>query len=595
MATADEYAAWIVKNADKKGTPEFDTVAAAYKASKATRAPDALDDPNMAASGESRLTNFAAGAGKAIVDTGRGLGQLVGAVSRDDVAKARAQDAPLLAPAETLPPIQGGRFGIHSGQTPERTIMSPGGAGNFAGSVAMTMAPGLALKGVGAVADLAGAANTAGRLNSAGNVLMAPKTLPQAAVSGATQGLIQPSTSTQETVLNTALGAGAATLVPAATGVYRGVKAVGAAPNTGNAIKDATLTAARDAGYVVPPTQANPTTLNKVVEGVSGKIQTGQAASVKNQAVTNKLTAKALGLPEDTQITKEVLEKVRSDNGGAYEAIKALPGKFKSDTQFQKDIATLGNDYAAAAAEFPEIASNKGIETLQAGLAKDEIGPRAAIEAIKKLRFDAAENFKALGDPGKTALAGAQKDAAKALEDLIERNLLAQDAGNFALNKSGANLPTDHTSLIDNFRKAREMIAKTYTVEKALNSSGNVNAQKLAGQLKRGKPLSGELKQVAEFADQFPKAAQNVDQVGSTLPISPLDAAVAATTAIHDGGAGLAMLGTRPLLRSLMLSRPYQKGMPPLPGNESLLRRIGTGGATAGLLSVAPLVHATQQ
>ena len=31
MATADEYAAWIVKNAGKKGTPEFDTVAAAYK------------------------------------------------------------------------------------------------------------------------------------------------------------------------------------------------------------------------------------------------------------------------------------------------------------------------------------------------------------------------------------------------------------------------------------------------------------------------------------------------------------------------------------------------------------------------------------
>lgn len=35
MATADEYAAWIVKNADKKGTPEFDTVAQAYKLSRA--------------------------------------------------------------------------------------------------------------------------------------------------------------------------------------------------------------------------------------------------------------------------------------------------------------------------------------------------------------------------------------------------------------------------------------------------------------------------------------------------------------------------------------------------------------------------------
>lgn len=31
MATADEYAQWIVANADKKGTPEFNTVAAAYK------------------------------------------------------------------------------------------------------------------------------------------------------------------------------------------------------------------------------------------------------------------------------------------------------------------------------------------------------------------------------------------------------------------------------------------------------------------------------------------------------------------------------------------------------------------------------------
>ncbi len=31
MATADDYAGWIIKNAAKKGTPEFDTVAAAYR------------------------------------------------------------------------------------------------------------------------------------------------------------------------------------------------------------------------------------------------------------------------------------------------------------------------------------------------------------------------------------------------------------------------------------------------------------------------------------------------------------------------------------------------------------------------------------
>lgn len=35
MATADEYAAWIVKNADKKGTPDFEVVAKAYQEAKA--------------------------------------------------------------------------------------------------------------------------------------------------------------------------------------------------------------------------------------------------------------------------------------------------------------------------------------------------------------------------------------------------------------------------------------------------------------------------------------------------------------------------------------------------------------------------------
>lgn len=34
MATAQEYAAWIIKNADKRGTPEFDTVAQAYELAK---------------------------------------------------------------------------------------------------------------------------------------------------------------------------------------------------------------------------------------------------------------------------------------------------------------------------------------------------------------------------------------------------------------------------------------------------------------------------------------------------------------------------------------------------------------------------------
>lgn len=72
MATADEYAAWIVKNADKKGTPEFETVAQAYKLAK--EAPQAGPAPAAQPAGGSTLVDgakgFAAGAGT-------GLGKLV--------------------------------------------------------------------------------------------------------------------------------------------------------------------------------------------------------------------------------------------------------------------------------------------------------------------------------------------------------------------------------------------------------------------------------------------------------------------------------------------------------------------------------------
>lgn len=52
MATADEYAAWIVKNADKKGTPEFDTVAAAYQDARGASKPAVKSEPKSKPFGE---------------------------------------------------------------------------------------------------------------------------------------------------------------------------------------------------------------------------------------------------------------------------------------------------------------------------------------------------------------------------------------------------------------------------------------------------------------------------------------------------------------------------------------------------------------
>jgi hypothetical protein len=86
--------------------------------------------------------------------------------------------------------------------------------------------------------------------------------------------------------------------------------------------------------------------------------------------------------------------------------------------------------------------------------------------------------------------------------------------------------------------------------------------------LQKGKPMSEELKQVAEFAQAFPKAAQKPEIIGGTIGISPLDYAAATLTGGASmlggsdtqttGATTLATLLARPAARRMVLSNPMQ-------------------------------------
>lgn len=95
MATAEEYAGWIVKNEAKRGTPEFQTVAEAYQQAKSRPKVELAPMDVDPTSGMSTWDKFAAGAGKAVTDAGRGIGQLAGMVSDEDIADSRKRDAAL--------------------------------------------------------------------------------------------------------------------------------------------------------------------------------------------------------------------------------------------------------------------------------------------------------------------------------------------------------------------------------------------------------------------------------------------------------------------------------------------------------------------
>lgn len=309
-------------------------------------------------------------------------------------------------------------------------------------------------------------------------------------------------------------------------------------------------------GATLPPTQVNPTMLNKALEGFSGKQQTGQVASIKNQEVVNAQARKALNLPEDTVITPQVLQDYRNVKGQAYDALKSN-NTYYADKQFITDINKRTSDLQKLA-NTTDV--NAELNVLN-GLKQMNFDGVGLVEQMKRLKFDGEANAISM-DPAKKSLGQAQKFAAKQLEDLAERNLQ-----NF-----------NQPDVMSNFKQARQDIAKSYTIEKSLNAvTGDVSGAKLGQRAAAGKIVPSELQALADAAAAYPTAFQNTARIGSVPGISPLDAGAAAIAAASSGNASL--LGTvmgRPVVRAGITSPMYQRNMLPSsqPQMPGLLNRI---------------------
>jgi hypothetical protein len=135
---------------------------------------------------------------------------------------------------------------------------------------------------------------------------------------------MQPVATGESGAVNTAVGAALgpasqflfARALPAAAKLAKDKIASLIASKEANAAGDTALAGAKAAGYVVPPTQAKPSLVNRTLESASGKAQTQQAASVKNQDDDEPgLVRQDLGLPENTPITEATLQSIRTQSG----------------------------------------------------------------------------------------------------------------------------------------------------------------------------------------------------------------------------------------------------------------------------------------
>lgn len=345
-------------------------------------------------------------------------------------------------------------------------------------------------------------------------------------------------------------------------------------PKTPKGIQEAAKDAI-ESGYTLPPTQVKPTLLNRMIEGIAGKTTTAQNASFINQQTTNRLTAKSLGLPEDTVITPEVLQNLRTNAGQAYENLRAS-GRVKTSQKFTQALDNIEpyRDAKAASADFVSPEAKSIIDVVDS-LKTPSFDVKSALSKIRLLRDNADVAFK----NGNTMLGKTNREASEVLEDTIE-NYLAN---------------SKQTDLLQKFKDARQLIAKTYSVENALNvKTGTVDARKLAAQLKNKKPLTGELKEVGEFGAAFPKAAQPPEGMGSLTQISPIDyvaslglgGAGAYAGDAQTGALGLLAGMARPAFRSAALSKPIQQGLTKQqmqnlsPETRNLARMLMLQGAT---------------
>lgn len=197
------------------------------------------------------------------------------------------------------------------------------------------------------------------------------------------------------------------------------------------------------------------------------------------------------------------------------------------------------------------------------------------IKMVQLLRDEAGEAFR----KGDNALGKAKKEAAKIIEDQIERHL----------EKQGQN----SSELLKGFRDARTLMAKAHTVEDAIKEGGGmVDAKALARRVQAGKPMSEELATAGKFANVFGDVA-GIPKSGHANPFTALDfmqggisaplSMMAAGNPVGVAGA-LALPFARVASRYGLLSKPVQNALVRPDYSLPLVTRM-----TGGLLNYAPV------
>jgi hypothetical protein len=341
-----------------------------------------------------------------------------------------------------------------------------------------------------------------------------------------------------------------------------------------NAVRDATLRAGLEEGYMVTPGSVTPQGRNIIAERMAGKTNLEQLMSVNNQDVTNKLARRAVGIDDTAPLTSENMGAIRAaEYEKGYKPVERI-GEVPADMQYLDDMIQVESKYTGPGASFPGAVPDEVTKLIKT-YTVDKFNSKDAVQAIRNLRDDARANFR----KSENATAKAQLDIANALENQIERAIAAT--------------PTPNAdTLLQQFRLSRQRMAISHTIEDAIREGGGaVEAKKLARDLQSGKYLSGDLKTAAEFANVFPRVSTPPSAIGTPAagtmmgsPMSGFGGAIGGGLGYLAGDYGGASLGATAglygpqlvsaAMRNYLMSQGVQNRL--IPTYESTLGRLAS-------------------
>jgi hypothetical protein len=232
------------------------------------------------------------------------------------------------------------------------------------------------------------------------------------------------------------------------------------------------------------PTDVDPSVISRAYSAAAGP-RGPEALALANKPRVTEIAKTELGLGPTTSLTSEAYSTARANLAKPYDEVRKLPTMVADETAL-KNLNDLRKNDKLIGGEGVAKKVNKlvddAVAKTQAGLTGAEV-----LENVRALRADAKKIYgNQNATPKQVAVADANLAIANQLESMIESNIT-------------------NPKLLDQFRDARQKMARTYVYEGATDfNTGMVDVSKLARITAKDNALTGDIASLGKIAGNFP-------------------------------------------------------------------------------------------